>query len=259
MSHGKMYPSEAESGEKRWCGKKGRHLRLAIQQRYRSCLIVEFRKNRLLSDGTSAFAVLWLQNTPDEQEVTLRLPVFSGDKTKLRQAEYNFSCDLGKQIGSITVIIKFWRGLGPYHRGLASKNPNVQHVIEVLSTATDNKEVKSAIFDENGDGDSSASESSKGSNDSDKGIGFRNQISDALGNGRETGDENSSDKGMAPLKPLQDYSNHSDQLHRHHRGLMQWKGARTAKWMKSKLGDGKEHLVGSLEHQNRDPGIEKEV
>ncbi|KAI4169114.1 MAG: hypothetical protein LQ343_005908 [Gyalolechia ehrenbergii] len=224
LAHGKMYPVRADSEEKHWCGKKGRNLRLAVQQRYRSCLVIEFRKNRLGLDATPAFAVLWLQNVPDEEEVGVRLPVFRGEKAILARAESNYSYDLGTQIGSIVVTIKFWRGLNRFHRGLASKNTKTHHVLEVLSTAMDNREIKSAMIDdEEGTEEGSSSDSSDAQSDSNKTGGFRDELKAALGTRRTSGDEESGSKGIAPLRQLQDYRDHSDQLHRHNRGLMQWK------------------------------------
>lgn len=262
LAHGKVYPGKSNAGKKHWYGRRGRNLRLAVQQRYRSCLVVEFRKNRLGLDGTSAFAILWLQNIPDDEEVSIRLPIFHGEKAALVRAASSYSCDDGEQIGFITIVVKFWRGLNRFHRGLARKNTKIHHVLEVLSTAMDNREVESAIIDdEEGAEEVSRSNSDDGQSDSDEPDGFRDELKAASGTRRTLGDEdgNSRSRETTSLRHLQGYNDHSDQLHRHNRGLMQWKGARTATWMKSKITDGKEQLVDSLKHHNRDPGIETEV
>lgn len=223
INRGKMYRDEAVGGQLRWHGKKGRVLRLAVQRRYRSCLVLEFRKNRLGLDGTPAFAILWLQDIPDEQEKIIRLPIFSGSKSNLKRAESNYRCDLGEQLGTLAVTARFWRGVGRYHERLAKKDPNVQDVWEVLSTAMDNKEVSSAML-ENGDTaeDSSSSESSDDESDAAQTGDFRNQVKSAFKTKGTSGDRGDKE-GLAPIRQLQDYSDHSDQLHRHHRGLMQWK------------------------------------
>ncbi|KAL8941582.1 MAG: hypothetical protein Q9211_001765 [Gyalolechia sp. 1 TL-2023] len=205
---------------------------------------------------------MWLQDIPDEEEVDVRLPIFRGEKASLARAESNYSCDLGAQIGSIVVTIKFWRGLNRFHRGLARRNTKTHHVLEVLNTAMDNREIQSTtIDDEEGAEEGSSSDSSEAQSDSHKTSGFRDELKAALGTRRTSGDGDRDSKGTPPLRELQDYRDHSDQLHRHNRGLMQWKtqGARTAKWMKSKITDGKEQFVESLKHHNRDPGVENEV
>ncbi|KAL8821555.1 MAG: hypothetical protein Q9223_000399 [Gallowayella weberi] len=255
INRGKMYFASENEGQMHWQGKRDQPVRLAVQQRYRSCLVLEFRKNRLGLDQTPAFAVLWLQNVIDEQEQAISLPVFRADGSNLKRAESNFSCDVGQQIGSIAVTLKLWRGMGRYHRRLAGNNPNVKDVMEILDTAMDNREVQSTMAERGGtDDDSSSSDSSDSEEDSGKASGFRKELKATF-----SGDKGAEEMGNNPLKDFQEYNDHSEQLHRHHRGLMQWKGARTAKWMKTRLEDGKDKIANSLKHHDRNPGIETEV
>lgn len=99
---------------------------------------------------------------------------------------------------------------------MASKNPSMQGVIEVLDTANDSKEIRSSIAE-----DSSSSSDSRSRDDS-HGIskGIRKQGSklsaQAIGPGEDDG-------SRGPIDQLKDYRDHSDELHRRHRGLMQWK------------------------------------
>ena len=224
INRGKIYPADAAEGIIRWAGKKDRYVRLPVQRRYSSCLVVEFRKNRLGLDQTPAFAILWLQDIPDEQYSEVSLPIFGGGKSSLKRAELNCDCNLGEQIGSITINVKFWRGMGRYHQRLGSNNPGVQDVLEVLSTAQDSKEVTVAMAeDENGDGSDSSSSSSESDVDFGEAPGFRREFKASLtGKNTSTGD-GAEDSGGGPLKQFREYTNHSDQLHQHHRGLMQWK------------------------------------
>ncbi|KAL8679384.1 MAG: hypothetical protein Q9186_004319 [Xanthomendoza sp. 1 TL-2023] len=255
INRGKMYLASENEGQMHWHGKKDQPVRLAVQQRYRSCLVIEFRKNKLGLDQTPAFAVLWLQDVTDELEQAISLPVFGGDGSNLKRAESNYSCDVGRQIGSIAVTMKLWRGLGRYHRRLAGNNPNVKDVMETLDTAMDSREVQSTMAEgDSSDEDSSSSDSSDSEEDSQKASGFRKELKATFSGGK-----GAEDMGNNPLKEFQEYNDHSDQLHRHHRGLMQWKGARTAKWMKTRLEDGKDKIANSLKHHDRNPGIETEV
>lgn len=282
ISHGKLYSLGAAEGKLRWHGKKNQVVHLAVQQRYRSCLVIEFRKNRLGLDKTPAFAILWLPDIPDEEEHTSSLSVYGGDKANLKRAASNSECDLGEQIGSITITAKFRRGLSRYHKHLASGNSGVQDVLEVLDTAADSKEVAASLAnnDEWDDGDDSST-SSESEDSSDERHAFGESIKNKLRGESTMGGDDGEDNGKSPLRQLKDYSDHSGQLHQHHRGLMQWKvrtdilvdllvhhrpvcspqsqGARTAKWMKTKMTDGKDKIADSLKHHDRNPGIETEV
>ncbi|KAL8871578.1 MAG: hypothetical protein Q9174_002619 [Haloplaca sp. 1 TL-2023] len=261
INRGKMYPAEASGGFIRWAGKKDRCIRLPIQRRYSSSLVVEFRKNRLGLDQTPAFAILWLQDIPDEQNSEVPLPVFSGGKSSLKRAELNCDCDLGAQLGSITVNVKFRRGMGKYHHRLGTANPGVQEVLEVLNTAQDSKEVTVAVAEDEIEDESDSNSSSSGS-EVDPGeapASFRRELKASLTGKSTSTRHGAEDGGKGPLKQLQEYTDHSDQLHQHHRGLMQWKGARTAKWMKTKVTDSKDRIAERLKHHDRTSDMETEV
>ena len=83
------------------------------------------------------------------------------------------------------------RGLSGYHKGLASKSPNLQDVFEVLATADDNQEVDVAL---GGDDTSSSTSSSDDDGDDKK--------------------EEHDDGKRGPLDQIKDYSKHSDELKR---------------------------------------------
>ena len=246
INRGKMYASQTDTaGQRRWTGKRDRRVRIAIRKRYSSCLVVEFRKNQVI-DTTPAFAVLWLKDIPDEEEQTVTLPVWRGDSNQLKRAQSNCTTeDLGEKAGTITVPLKFYRGLGAYHHKLASKSPNLQDVLEVLSTANDSREVRTAMA---GDDDTSSSDSDSSSDSS---------ISSSVKSGPK---QAASDivKKLTPVDQIKDYKNREGQLHRRHRGLMQWKVARTGQFLKTKVEHGKDHVLERLGHQERDPGIETE-
>ena len=259
INHGKMYPDSNTNGESHWRGKHDRAIRLAVHKRYCSCFIIELRKHNIGLDKTPAFAILWLKDIPDEEECTVTLPVWKcSSSDQLKRAEANCIHELGEKLGTIKVPLKLWRGLGAYHHSLASENPPLQDVFEVLATANDNKEVHTAM----GDGD----ESESNSNDSEDDEG-RNTADGLIGklksNGKShtadgaNGDEGAKNSGLfADVKTDRVQSN---QLHRRHRGIMQWKGARTAEYLKTKVEHGKDHVLDRFKHHERNPGLETEV
>lgn len=218
VHRGKMYASHENQGAK-WIGKKDRPVRLAVRKRYSSCLVIEFRKNSLGLDKTLAFAVLWLKDIPDDDEITMKLKVWHGDDG-LSRAESNCINECGEQAGIISISLKFWHGLSDYHHKLASKNINMQDVFEVLDTASDNKEVGASVLDDDNDSNSDSSSSDDG-HDISKVMRKQSSKLSAKILGSDNDEEDDGKRG--PIDQIKDYKDHSDQLNRRHRGVMQWK------------------------------------
>lgn len=61
------------------------------------------------------------------------------------------------------------------------------------------------------------------------------------------------------VSQVQDYKRHHKQLHRKHRGVMQWKATRTLDWMVDKAKQGKGKVEGLTHHSEKEQGIETEV
>lgn len=75
-----------------------------------------------------------------------------------------------------------------------------------------------------------------------------------------TGDQDGSKDGRRGLRAqVQDYKEHRKSLHRKHRGVMQWKAARTLDWVAGKAKHGKGKVEGIFEHRDKEQGIETEV
>lgn len=246
LARGKLH-SGSEDGELNqhdghvvWKTKKDGALRLPVRKRYSSPLIVEFRKDSALADRTPAFCVLWLKDIPDNEEVTVRLTVWKGD---LSRAENNVLPECGEKIGEIELTLTFWSGLSDYHSSLAKKDRHLKDVMEVLDTGRDNDEAE-------GDGVLGDSDSSS-SDDSDFLPSFLT---------RKTDSDLDSDGKRGTLDQVKDYKQHSKQLHRRNRGLMQWKGPRTLAWVKHLAERGEDKVEGLLKHGDRSGGgIETEV
>lgn len=256
VNRGKMHSSNSE-GISYWKGKHKRSIRLAVRKRYCSCLVAEFRKNKLGLDKTPAFAVLWLKDLADEEESTVTLTVWRNDGENMERAQSNCVTEnLGERMGHIEIPIKFHRGLGPYHQRLAGKSPDLQDIFEVLSTANDNSEAGSSNESDNSDASSDSSQEDNGKENHPKTNGVLKKIGLAPNGGDSELDKNGNG---GPVEKIKDYQVHSEQLHRRHRGLMQFKGARTAKWMKTKVEHGKNHMLDTFQHHERSPGIETEV
>lgn len=234
VDRAKMYSSSSEEGAE-WRGRKDRPVRLAVRKRYSTCLVFEFRKSNVGLDTTPAFTTLWLKDVPDEEEITLTLPVWHGD-AGLKYAEANCVQDFGEKMGTLQVPLKFWHGLSGYHHKMASKSSNLQDVLEVVESANQSKEASTAIAEEISGSNSSSSDSS--SDDDDDVLNpLRKQgkkLSDAITGKDADTDQNQEDDGRrGPLDQLYEYKDHSDEMHRQHRGVMQWKVSTEIRFMSS--------------------------
>lgn len=286
---------QADDGQ--WAPKKDKEsVFLAFRKRYSASLVVEFRKSTIGPDSTAGFAVFWLKDIPDEEEKTITLKVWKGSKSALKKAttccDYEGLEDNEEALGEIEVCMKFWRGLSGYHKRFAnkSKTSDVLNVMEVLDTANEEKEhddMADGTSDESDDSDSDDDAAKDNGNDTDHNSDHatKKALQRSLGTNKDT--PSSSDAGSTysasgtslkgKLKGLvdrhnksddgsrgvvnqaKDYKDHHKQLHRKHRGIMQWKGARTAEWMGEKMRLGRGKVEGVFEHQERTTGVETEV
>lgn len=107
ISSGKMYSRGSDVAM--WATSKERPLNLAVQKRYSSCFSIAFKdKKKLIGDKVSAFSVLWLKDLPDEEEVTLELPIWKGD---IKRATANCLDECGERIGTLKLKVTYWPGM----------------------------------------------------------------------------------------------------------------------------------------------------
>ncbi|KAF2499766.1 hypothetical protein BU16DRAFT_524211 [Lophium mytilinum] len=234
-----------------WKTKGDKSIKLPVRKRYTACLIVEFRTASSIRDHTPAFAVLWLKDIPDDEEQTIKVPVWKGD---MKRAEHNCLPESGTKVGEIELKVSFWSGLGAFHSKLASKDTNVGDVMEVLDTCQDNDDTDftdGAHHEVDTDGASTSSSSDSSSDD-------EGEATPTTRSGASTDSLESNGK-RGTIDQIKDYRGHRKQLHRKNRGIMQWKGPRTLQWMKHKIDHAEEKITSQFKHSERDTGIETEV
>jgi hypothetical protein len=212
ISRGKMKSNKDGT----WFQKRNRKIHLAVTKRYATSLMVEFRSDKTLKDKTTAWGILWLKDVVDDEDLTLSVPVWRGSQLDFKRAKANVLEEMGERIGSIQLQLKLFAGLSDYHKKL--NDSAVKDVMECLDVASDNRDINNEVNDNSND-DSSSSDTS----DSDESDG---------GSIKEQSEER---KG--PIDAIKDYKDRSKTLHRQHRGLMQWKIARTGDWMQTKVRD----------------------
>ncbi|CVK84618.1 uncharacterized protein FMAN_01582 [Fusarium mangiferae] len=264
ISSAKMYTEDdADQGTVTWKSKRGRSLALAVAKRYSSCMSIAFREKGFFGDGTTAFAVLWLKDIADEEETELELPIWKGD---FQRATACCLEECGERLGTIKLKLTFWSGLGSAHSRWASRDEHLQNVVEVIETARDNLEVghqeREAGIVESDDSDD------EGCSQRVRRAGSIGSNSDSSSSSSDTEDEDgqvssvpdgSADHKQGPIDQLRDYRRRDKRLHRQHRGLMQWKIPRTAKWIKNKMYRVGDKASGVFDHSSKQPGIETEV
>ncbi|KAK7050938.1 hypothetical protein VNI00_005050 [Paramarasmius palmivorus] len=247
---GKVYPTQEDGSNNGWRQKHDKPIRLPVKKRYSSCLLVQFRKRVLGPDPTPVFGTVWLRGIPDAEEVTVKMALRKNKGNAMERSRFNTTEDIGEKVGELEMRIKIWPGLSGYHHHLADKDLGMADVMEVLDGAEDTEQRTETLDDDEYDGSDTSSSSSSSSSegeaegdDSDKeGIGGRLR-------GVKTG--------------LKEYNHRKGELHRKHRGLMQWSMARKVAWIGREAEDRANQISrnfkGRLKHQQMDSGIEKEV
>ncbi|KAF1815836.1 hypothetical protein P152DRAFT_464558 [Eremomyces bilateralis CBS 781.70] len=230
---GKMKPSGQVEDKHSWETRKKSPIMLAVRKRYSTALLIKFQLSSTFADKTPAFAVLWLKDVADEEDQSFQLSVWKGDverAIKCSMPEY------GQRVGTIEMHMKLWSGLSGCHAGLASNNPNLEDIMEVLdcTNASDDVSDTGPELDANDSSDS----------DSDS-------------EGDEESLSNSGSRG--PIREAKEYRNNAKDLHRKHKGMMQWKGPRTLQWLKHKAEHGGQRVEGLFKHHDRNSGFETEV
>ncbi len=230
---------------------------LAVRKRHSSALVMEFRKSALGPDSTPAFGVLWLKDIPDEEDKTVKMTIWKNGKKALNVAQS--SCGYqGEKMGEVEIKLRFWRGLSSYHKKYANqgRNGDVRNVMELLDTAADERDDE--VEDSDTDEEKRDKLKTHTNQDSSESEGGDDGPVDKV-KGMFAGHNNSNDGSRGAMAQVRDYKDHHKQLHRKHRGIMQWKGARSLDWLgeKAKHGAGK---AGDLfKHEEKEPDVETEV
>ncbi|TFK33962.1 hypothetical protein BDQ12DRAFT_690365 [Crucibulum laeve] len=250
---GRMVPYDGDESGPRWHGKGERPACLPVTKRYAECLTVQMRKRVVGPDHTPAYATIWLKDIPDDEELNLTVPLWRNKKDDggITRAQANAIGDEeelegegGEQVGTLDITLRIHPGLSGYHKKMASHDKGMADVMEVLDCAQAAQEGKSGIVGVDLGGDSASSSDSSTDTEADDG-------------------EGAEVKKLTFKEEVKGYKKRKGELHRKHRGLMQWSGMRNI----AHLGQGVEHkaeqlgdkLKGTFKHEERQTGIEKEA
>ncbi|KAK6208385.1 hypothetical protein LQW54_006866 [Pestalotiopsis sp. IQ-011] len=200
-------------------------------------------------------------------------------------------------IGEIEVPLKFWRGLSGFHKSYAAKakNGDMRQVMECLDTVSDESLAGEGEFDDSDDNDSDSdsgsdsqakkklkvhtNDTSSESSDDDEGHSrssstvsvsgikkakniLRHPIEGTIETATSVlapGHNDADDGSRGVRNQLRDYKDHHKQLHRKHRGIMQWRAAREVDHIGGKISRVKGSLEKVFSHSEKEAGVETEV
>ncbi|KAJ7634106.1 hypothetical protein DFH06DRAFT_1055186 [Mycena polygramma] len=224
-----------------WAQKRDKPVRLAVKQRFRECLLIEFRRHALGPDHTPVFCTLWLKDIADDEEKKVALPVWQSANGALDRARVNSEEPEGaERVGTLELTLRLAPGLSGYHKALAEHDGNFADVMQVLDAV-----------EESGDKDSAHDSlyDAESSSDSEE---------EAKGDKQEPGEGQSS-----LLTEVKDYKKRKDELHRKHRGMMQWSGMRKLAWVGHNVEEAadsvQQKVKGKFKHNQAEQGMDVEA
>lgn len=176
-------------------------------------------------------STLWFKDIPDDEECTLALPIIRNENNAFDRARLNaIDVELGEVVGTLHLKLRFWPGLSGYHKAIAEHDSSMADVMEVLDCE---QELSGA------DNSNSAEEED------------------------EEDSSSSSSEGGGIVSEIKQYGQKKEALHRKHRGLLQWSGARNIVYardgIKGSVGNVTQKMKGKLKHTQASSGVENEV
>lgn len=141
------------------------------------------------------------------------------------------------------------------------KDPNTTANLSRTDPKSHHKKLRHHTNDSSSDSDSDAASGTK-SNPAKVAKTPVSKTKDAIFALVDTDGRNPSEDGERGVRgQIKDYKDHHKQLHRKHRGIMQWKGARTLDWMRGKVKRGTHGVKDVFQHDddNKAGGVETEV
>ncbi|KAJ7252697.1 hypothetical protein B0H12DRAFT_1117399 [Mycena haematopus] len=225
---GKM---RAQPENRVWEQKRGKPVRLAVKRRFGECFLVEFRKNSLGPDHTPAFCTLWLKDIA---------------QGALARARVNAEQPEGvEKVGTLEMTVKMWPGLSGYHKPLAAHDPNFADVIQVLDAAEEMGSDKDSTHDSLYDAEASSDSEDEG----------------AAGKPESEGDNGEGKGGI--VTEIKEYNKRKGELHRKHRGMMQWSGVRKLVWIGHNVEEAavgvEQKVKGKFNHHQAEQGMDVEA
>lgn len=247
---------------------------LPVRQRYSSALIVTFKSTGGLRAGKQGMAVLWMRDIVDGEDNTIEVALFKAeDYSRLKQnyvppdgnlEMWDQDREKYTRIGTVQIELTFVPGITESHGKAMDKHDPAQKRVWDEVDRRDEVGLQDKVGEQGGKGEKSAPGENTQVDKDDVEVEAQGD-----GDGRPDGDlgegenerhsEESDSEGKGLIAKLREWKQHEKELHQQHRGIMQAKPARTAKWLGDNMEEAGHKIKDRFKMKSRQPDVETEV
>jgi Ca2+-dependent lipid-binding protein len=246
-------------------------LKIPVRRRYAAPFVIEFRAISAIGKRkTIAMCIVWMQDIADNEIVDHKLSIYQAnqgnDFHRFMQNYHDYrkeeeANELGvHKVGNLHISMQFKSGAGMAHVKSGKRNKDVKEVLDAWACCTaaglrnvrgdfaepipDHKVGRPSREEEDGSSDSSSGSSSEDEDEPKEGrqAKERQNKSSMEINDNDNGD----DDHPGLFDRLKDWKDERKELHRQHKGSMQYKATRTATWLSKGVRDSGNKAVHSL-------------
>ncbi|KIJ54345.1 hypothetical protein M422DRAFT_73809 [Sphaerobolus stellatus SS14] len=259
-------------------------IRIAVRQRYGSALIIAFKSSGL-TGGTEAIATLWMRDLIDKEPTNIDVVIWKAKSDGYDRLTQNYvpsdgnldgwnsNKDDAVRIGTAILDITFLPGVSDAHQKMLTATDGEKKAIwdEYIREDAEGLREKvgeyNVISQKDGEEENSSVHPQDGKvaeNGEPTGI-VPPEEADSIDEAKEQregdseDDDSDGDKAKGLKEKWRQWREEEKALHRDHRGIMQRKPARTAKWIKDNVETAGHKIKERFEHQEREPDVETEV
>jgi len=260
--------TKEENGSLSW--KPSNEIRLPVRERYSSALIIRFKPSGL-TGGTKALATLWLRDIIDKEQTNIEVVIWDakGDGYNRLIQNYvpsdgdlegwNSNREDAKRIGTAVLDLIFIPGVSDVHQKLLTATDGNKKTVWEEFVREDAQGLREQVGDHSRGPEGTHVESDKQEPTSLVPPEKTCEIDEAEEQDEEDSDDGSSDEKKGLKGKWHEWREEEKALHRDHRGIMQRKPARTAKWIKDSVEVAGHKVKERFSQQERQPDVETEV
>lgn len=240
---------------------------LPVHQRYSSALIMTFKNTHGLGVGKEGMAVLWLRDVVDNEDKSNECALFkSNEYSRLKQNYvppdgdlrlWNQGAEGYKRIGTVRVELTFQPGIAESHEKVMNTHDPAQKRVWDEVDRRDTVGLQEKVGEQGGGGKATPGPNTEvDEGDVKVEEGTDGPYADDQG---EEESDTSDNEGTGLMAKLRKWKQHEKELHQQHRGIMQVKPARTAKWLGNNIEEVGHKVKDRFRMKSRQPDVETEV
>lgn len=265
----------AEDGSVTW-NEEETPSEIAVRQRYSTALVITFKETGAVSSGTYGMAILWLRDVIDGEATVAEVAIFKSrhDYDRLRQnyvppdgslEMWDVDREKMERIGTARIDLTLVPGIGDAHRKIMGKADQQQRRMwDEIDRRQDTgiqeqvgQQEQRGATDENTEVSQEDVSDETHHHDGEDENGTADGATGYSLDGRSDSEYSDSNDGL--LDKLREWKRHEKELHKQHRGTMQMKPFRTAKWLKDNTKEAGHKVADRFKMQSREPDVETEV